>query len=191
MKHQTIGGPMGIQGRVPPRCGTASVRSVGGERLGRFALLEDEMRRWHRWEWLEEWWPDRPFMMMPDRDEREPLSILSHEATLPGRIRRPTRGEHIGPGSHCIRLYDVFRVDGQKRQLAVVTVWPDQLCWWELGDGGVLEILPEWLLFEPRDEVFPPDLVTRGLVQAIGPGPRPKRTVLSGGFMASLAAPVW
>lgn len=153
---------------IPARVLVASLRTTTDERIGRFELCESDGVRAHRWEWLGERWPARPFLMRPDAEEHAPTPALSAHLPLPGRIQRPLRGAYIGPEGDCQRLYDVFRIDGVQRQLAVLAVHGERLRWYELGTGGVLEVAPAWLLFVPRETPVSARIVTRCILQEVG-----------------------
>lgn len=157
---------------IPARVVVASLRTTTDERIGRFELFEAEGIRAHRWEWLGERWPARPFVMHPDAHEHAPAPGLSMHLPLPGRIHRPARGAYIGPGGDCQRLYDVFRIDGARRQLAVLAVHGARLRWYELGTGGVLEVAPGWLHFVPREAAMSARAVSRCILQEVEAAPQ-------------------
>ncbi len=160
---------------IPDRPRSAALRTDLGDRLGRFGLHEDDQGRWHRWEWLEERWPDRVFFMVPDPYEPAPDAALSQLYGLPAEIRGAVAGRLVVDLAGCDRIYDVLRVDGLPRRLAALAVTGRTLQWLDVGHGGALEVAPGWLKFVPRRQAEGP--FTRRLIQRIE---RPRRKTRTG-----------
>jgi len=119
-------------------------------RIGRFGLFEGDTTRWHHWEWLDEEWPEQPFYMHPDPDEPAPAASLSLRYALPPDVIEAQATLQDLELSSFERVYDVFRVDGPPRLLAVLGVAARSLHWFDMAMGGALELIPGWLAFEPR-----------------------------------------
>lgn len=135
---------------APIRLRAAALRDAEGVRLGRFGLEDGPDARCHRWEWLGKPWPDAPFQMLPDAFEPLPEPALSRTYDLPAAIRSARlAGVEAAEPTH--RIYDVMRVDGPARRLAALVAYGHTLRWYEVSHGGVLEVMPEWLEFVPRD----------------------------------------
>lgn len=156
---------------IPDRPRAAALRTDLGDRLGRFGLHEDGDGRWHRWEWLEQRWPDRTFYMVPDPFEPAPDTALSQLYGLPAEIRTASVARIVNDLTTCHRIYDVLRVDGMTRRLATLVVTEHALQWLDVGNGGALEVAPGWLQFVPRPVAEGP--FTRRLIQRIE---RPRRS---------------
>lgn len=150
--------------RAPERPRLAALRTARDTRIGRFGLFDGARARWHHWEWLDEEWPNHPFYMHPDPDEPAPAEALSLCYTLPPDIIGAQATSQDLDLSPFDRVYDVFRVDGPPRLLAVLGVTARSLHWFDVAMGGALELMPGWLAFEPRREGRLSN-VTRRLVQ--------------------------
>lgn len=150
---------------VPPRVLCAALRDLAGHRIGRFGLYLRGAQIIHRWEWLGRPWPDVAFRMEPSAFELQPCPTLSRAYGMPSHATAfcPLNLERIEAGTR--RVYDIERVDGPVRHIASLAICDRRLHWLEAGLGGILELCPAWLVFEPRRADDNPPRYARQWVQ--------------------------
>lgn len=156
---------------APPRMRVAGLRTPRGKRVGRFGLYTVDDRTHHHWEWLEAPWPATPLRMVPDPFEPAPAPSLSETYAMPPDIHPLPDGRWTPPGE-VDRIFGVIRIDDERRHLATLVVVGTTLHWLEVEAGGVLEIAPGWLAFEPRDTIDRNGRFTRRLTQRQQPRAR-------------------
>lgn len=150
---------------VADRSYTATLRTIRGDRLGRFSLRRGDDPA-HCWEWLGDRWPDDAVFMVPDPrgrfadegiGETYPVEPEIAAVTDPAATR-----ERLADAD---RLYAVHRLDGHEQPLGLLAVTERELIWLERGAGGFHALAPALIRFTPG--ASPEDISTgaRVLVQ--------------------------
>lgn len=134
---------------VADRSYTATLRTIRGERLGRFSLRRGDDAA-HCWEWLGDRWPDDAVFMVPDPRGRlvdegvgeaypvEPeISVITEPAVIRERL------------ADADRLYAVHRLDGHEQPLGLLAITERELIWLERGAGGFHALAPALIRFTP------------------------------------------
>lgn len=166
---------------VVDRIYTAVLRSVRGERLGRFSVTPRDGLDLHTWEWHGAEWPGEAIYMVPDAHER-PADVQIGE-TYPARPDVHRVGEPLTTlrrFEDAARIYAVDRIDGHCQPLGLLAVTDRGLTWIESGVGGFHALAPALIRFTPRERLDCVASLDRLLVQqslhASGPlrpvGPR-------------------
>lgn len=135
---------------VADRSYTATLRSIRGERLGRFSLRRGE-RPGHCWEWLGHPWPDDVVFMVPDPRGRafdEGVGDLYPAEPQVAPVADPVE-THARLAS-ADRLYALHRLDGHEQPLGLLAVSGRRLIWLERGAGGFHALAPALIRFTPQ-----------------------------------------
>ncbi|MCB9541333.1 MAG: hypothetical protein H6703_02650 [Myxococcales bacterium] len=151
---------------VVDRIYTAVLRSVRGERLGRFSVTPRDGLELHTWEWHGAEWPGEAVYMVPDAQERpadmqigETYSARPDVQLVAEPLTALRRFEAVE------RLYEVDRIDGHCHPLGLLAVTERGLTWLESGAGGFHALAPAHIRFTPRARLDCVSALDRLLVQ--------------------------